>query len=81
MSTRTRFALAAALALAAVSAVPAHAADKPTPGCAGLAFPDAAGDAMSSSPSGGPAASNLDILGGFFLDFCRRNFRYLNLVK
>src|SRR4051794_17404138 len=68
MQTRSRLALAAALAVAALPAVSASAADKPVPGCAGLAFSDAAGDAVSGSPSGGAAPSNLDILSGYFLD-------------
>src|SRR3954469_21168805 len=67
MQTRSRLALAAALAVAALPVVSASAADKPAPGCAGMAFSDAAGDAVSAS-SGGPAASNMDVLGGYFLD-------------
>jgi hypothetical protein len=59
--------LIAALLLAA----PAVAADKPAPGCAGLAFSDAAGDAQSN-PTGLPggeekAPANMDVTGGFFL--------------
>src|SRR4051794_11836206 len=67
MQTRSRLALAAALAVAALPVVSASAADKPAPGCAGLAFSDAAGDAVSAS-TGGPADGNMDILGGYFLD-------------
>ncbi len=64
-----RYPLVAALALGAISAVPAQAVDdtKPSPACYGLAFTDKKGDIAPTAPGAQPGGrENLDLIGGFY---------------
>jgi len=66
---RLRGTLIAAAAGLALAVAPASGEDaKPTPGCAGLAFTDPAGDAVFAVPlaSTGPGAPNTDLIAGWF---------------